>query len=365
MITDFVTWFQHRFAFHGHAWTVEVLLMLLLTFVIATIIKIIYAALKSRIVDNERRWRTIFLRSTEKPFLYLVWLLGLTLIGDVFGVSAHQNFLFPVDQYIRKIGFVILLVWGLMRFVNEGELYYLSHKKRKVDKTTVDAIAKILKATIVVTGILALLESMGVGISGVLAFGGVSGAAIAFAAKDLLANFFGGLIIYLDRPFAVGDNIRSPDRNIEGTVEQIGWRLCRIRTADKSPLYVPNSLFTMITLENTSRRPSRHLKTTIGLRYQDAPKLPNILENLENMLRHHADIDLKSRLIVNFAGFGASSLDILIDCYIKATDQLAFQKIQQDIFFKMIEIISSYQADFAYPSTTVYVPDGIDLRNSQ
>ena len=72
--------------------------------------------------------------------------------------------------------------------------------------------------------------------------------AIGFAAKDLLSNFFGGLFIYLDRPFAVGDWIRSPDREIEGTVEQIGWRVTRIRTFDKRPLYIPNSVFSQISV---------------------------------------------------------------------------------------------------------------------
>ena len=93
-----------------------------------------------------------------------------------------------------------------------------------------------------------------------------------FAAKDLLANFFGGLTIYLDRPFAVGDWIRSPDREIEGTVERIGWRLTLIRTFDKRPLYIPNAVFTTIAVENPSRMHNRRIYETIGIRYDDAPE---------------------------------------------------------------------------------------------
>ena len=103
------------------------------------------------------------------------------------------------------------------------------------------------------------MQALGYSISGVLAFGGIGGIAVGFAAKDLLANFFGGLMIYLDRPFSVGDWIRSPDKNIEGTVEEIGWRLTRIRTFDKRPLYVPNSTFTQISVENPSRMLNRRI----------------------------------------------------------------------------------------------------------
>jgi len=85
----------------------------------------------------------------------------------------------------------------------------------------------LLRASIVITAALVILQNLGFSISGVLAFGGVGGIAVGFAAKDLLANFFGGLTVYMDRPFVVGDWVRSPDKNIEGTVEHIGWRLTR------------------------------------------------------------------------------------------------------------------------------------------
>ena len=90
------------------------------------------------------------------------------------------------------------------------------------------------------------MQTLGFSVSGVMAFGGIGGIAIGFAAKDLLANFFGALTIYLDRPFSEGDWIRSPDREIEGIVENIGWRLTVIRSFDKRPIYVPNSVFASI-----------------------------------------------------------------------------------------------------------------------
>ena len=112
------------------------------------------------------------------------------------------------------------------------------------------ALAKLLRLSIVISAVLVALPTVGIEITALLAFGGVGGLAVGFAAQDLLSNFFGGLMIYLDRPFTIGDWIRSPDREIEGTVESIGWRLTVVRTFDKRPLYIPNSVFTTLTVEN-------------------------------------------------------------------------------------------------------------------
>ena len=120
----------------------------------------------------------------------------------------------------------------------------------RIDPTTLAALAKLLRLAIIISGVLIALPTLGIEITALLAFGGVGGIAIGFAAQDLLANFFGGLMIYMDRPFAIGDWIRSPDREIEGTVESIGWRLTVVRTFDKRPLYIPNSVFNTLALEN-------------------------------------------------------------------------------------------------------------------
>src|SRR5690554_8109402 len=142
--------------------------------------------------------------------------------------------------------------------------------RKPMDYTTVNAISKLSRAVVIITAVLISLQSLGYSLSGVLAFGGVGGIAVGFAAKDLLANFFGGFIVHLDRPFKVGDWIRSPDRKIEGTVEVIGWRLTTIRTFDQRPLYVPNAVFTQIAVENPSRMTNRRIPTTLGIRLVEA-----------------------------------------------------------------------------------------------
>jgi MscS family membrane protein len=192
-------------------------------------------------------------------------------------------------------------------------------------------------------------------VSGLLAFGGIGGIAVGFAAKDLLANFFGGLGIYLDRPFTVGDWIRSPDKEVEGTVEDIGWRVTRIRTFDQRPLYVPNSVFSQIAIQNPSRMFNRRIYETIGLRYEDAEKMARIVDEVRAMLEQHEAIDRNRTLIVNFVSFGASSLDFFVYTFTRTTAWVEFHAIKQDVLLKILDIIHANGADVAFPTRTLHV----------
>ncbi|MFQ5717824.1 MAG: mechanosensitive ion channel family protein, partial [Nitrospinales bacterium] len=199
-------------------------------------------------------------------------------------------------------------------------------------------------------------------ISGVLAFGGIGGIAVGFAAKDLLANFFGGLMIYLDRPFAVGDWIRSPDREIEGTVEHIGWRITRIRTFDKRPLYVPNLVFSSIAVENPQRMQNRRIYETIGIRYQDAPKMDAIVHRVKEMLLNHPEIDSNKTLIVNFNSFAPSSLDFFVYTFTKTTDWVYFHEVKQDVLLKILKIVEGEGAETAFPTSTIHLAEQKERR---
>jgi len=165
------------------------------------------------------------------------------------------------------------------------------------------------------------------------------------------------LTIYLDKPFAVGDWIRSPDKSIEGTVEDIGWRRCVIRTFDKRPLYVPNSAFNTISVENPSRMSNRRINETIGVRYSDAEKLGDIVAAVKQMLKEHEDIDNDQITMVNFNSFAPSSLDFFIYTFTKTTDWAEYHQVKQDVLFRIENIIRDNGAEIAFPTSTVYTPD--------
>lgn len=171
-------------------------------------------------------------------------------------------------------------------------------------------------------------------------------------------------MIYMDRPFAVGDWIRSPDREIEGTVENIGCRLTLIRTFDKRPLYVPNATFATIAVENPSRMTHRRIKETIGVRYDDSDKLAVILDDIRNMLKSHDEIDSTQTLMVNFNQFAPSSLDFFIYTFTKTTNWVKYHSVKQDVLFQIIAIIKKHGAEVAFPTSTLHLNGEITQINS-
>jgi MscS family membrane protein len=295
----------------------------------------------------------------------LIWLLGLSFAAEVFQASlAEPAAVFEALGPAREVGVIVLLAWFLLRLINglETNLVELRIAQgRPLDPTTVDAVAKLLRLSVLITATLVILQTLGFSVAGVLAFGGVGGIAVGLAARDMLANFFGGLTVYLDRPFSVGDWIRSPDRNIEGTVEKIGWRQTRIRTFDQRPLYVPNSTFNQIALENPSRMHNRRIHETIGIRYEDAGKVGQIVAEVRGMLQNHPEIDTGRTLIVNFNRFGPSSLDFFIYTFTKTTEWVRYHEIKQDVLLRILDIIAARGAEVAFPTQTLHMPEGLRL----
>lgn len=294
----------------------------------------------------------------KKPSTIAIWALGFSWLLSISATYFDNSYLNNI-QASRQIALLVILAWAIWRLINNLENHQLNKGK---DPTTVQLIGKIARLVIGILIALPAFQMMGVSLSGLLAFGGMGGLIVGMAAKDLLANFFGSLVIYLDRPFKVGNWIRSPDRNIEGTVEHIGFRVTRIRTFDKRPLYVPNSVFTTIAVENPSRMLNRRIKETIGIRYEDSRKMPAIINDVKAMLKGHPDIDTKQTLIVNFNSFGASSLDFFIYTFTKTTDWVKYHEIKQDVMLQVLNIIHQHEADCAFPTQTLHIdsmPEGM------
>lgn len=169
-------------------------------------------------------------------------------------------------------------------------------------------------------------------------------------------------MIYLDRPFKVGDWVRSPDQEIEGTVEKIGWRLTTIRTFDKRPLYVPNQVFTNVSVQNPSRMSHRRIYETVGLRYDDSNQLEQIISNVKSMLMTHAEIDNTQTMIVNFNAFGSSSLDFFIYTFTKTTNWIKYHEVKQDVLLQIMRIVADAKAEIAFPTSTVLVSEVPELK---
>ncbi len=351
----------------GNWWIVGVFLVIFGSLLVDFVQKRLLRRIQKRLELTRSLWDDAMLHAMLRPTTFLIWLLGITFAAQIVAAKTEATIFTLIDP-ARKVGIIAILTWALIRFISYAEVNIIKQSElegKKIDRTTADAIGKLLRISVLITSMLVILQTLGFSISGVLAFGGIGGIAVGFAAKDLLANFFGGLMIYLDRPFAVGDWIRSPDKDIEGIVEKIGWRLTCIRRFNKRPLYVPNSVFTSVAVENPSRMTNRRIYETIGVRYDDVDKLPAIVADVENMLRNHPEIDQNQTLMVNFNSFGASSLDFFIYALTKTTKWEEYHEVKQDVLFKISEIIAAHGAEIAFPTSTIHVPDAIRIQREE
>ncbi|MFC3114671.1 mechanosensitive ion channel family protein [Cellvibrio fontiphilus] len=354
---DFIDKLFAGFGMADTSWggSVKIFSLVFLTFLVSFIVAKIFDQLQKHFTRTNNLWDDTLLWAARKPISMMIWIGGLSLSAAMADKVADTEF-YSFAEPVARLGLIVMIAWFIVRLIGGAERIVVSPEKMKepMDPTTVSAMSKLLRGSVLVTATLVILQSMGYSISGVLAFGGIGGIAIGFAAKDLLANFFGGLMIYLDRPFSVGDWVRSPDKEIEGTVEKIGWRLTTIRTFDKRPLYVPNGTFATISLENPSRMSHRRIHEVIGIRYEDAHLMDAIVAEVKQMLIADDEIDTEQTTIVNFNKFNASSLDFFIYAFTKTTNWIHYHQVKQQVLLKVYDIISKQGAAIALPTQTLH-----------
>ncbi len=339
-------------------WVIHVFFIVLATTTVAFSVDWILTKIQEKMLSTRTLWDDAAIDAAGKPMVALVWIVGLNIACLV--IASHtESEIFQYANEVRSLAFIILIAWFLLRFVRmiEDRLLTPSPNQPTPDITSTRAIGKLARISVVVTAVLILLERLGYSIAGVLAFGGIGGIAVGFAAKDLLSNFFGGLMIFLDRPFSIGDWIRSPDRNIEGIVEQIGWRQTLIRTFDKRPLYVPNSTFASISVENPSRMTHRRIKETISLRHADREILPDLLIRMNAALREHPGLSKTEVPEASLDRISPSSMDIVITAFTHGKSASEFLRIKQDVLLALLGIIETSGARLAFPTQTLHLKE--------
>jgi len=285
--------------------------------------------------------------------LFIWWQAVLFVARYIVPDSASPLLQADLLARLQQIGLVVAVAWYVVRLTSHVERAALERRidtGGRMDPTTIHALARVTRIAVFVTALLVLLDSLGVNIAGLLAVGGVGGLALGLAARDLLANLFGGLTVFMDRPFTVGEWIRSPDRDLEGVVEDIGWRQTRIRRFDRRALYVPNATFTTIVVENPSRMTHRRIYEVIGVRYDDFERLEPLVTEVREMLQSHPDLDTDVTTMAYFDSYGDSSVNFFIYCFTRTRDWVEYHQVKQQIMLRIGEIIASHGAEIAYPT---------------
>ena len=346
-------------------WSLTVFLIILAALLIDFIQRKLMKRLEALVASTTNLWDDAVFKAGARPLSLVVWLIGITLAAQVIPVQGENQLLGTgLVTNIRQIGILFAIAWFLVAFVKHIEENIIESARRdgrEIDQTTIYALGRVLQITIVVTVILIALDNLGFSISGLMAAGGIGGLAIGLAAKDMLANFFGGVTVYIDRPFSVGDWIVLQEKNIEGVVEDIGWRQTTIRKFDKRPIYVPNAIFTTASVENPSRMTNRRIYEVIGLRYKDLDRMEAITDNVREMLTSHDEIDEKQTLMVHFDTFNASSIDFFIYCMTHTVNWQRYHRVKQDVLLKIGEIVNEHGGAVAYPTRTIEVETSPEL----
>ncbi len=267
----------------------------------------------------------------------------------------------PYDIYrlvhaLFRSSMILLAIWLGVAVTNSlfKELMVRAlETQTPLDEQLLPLIRSSIQIFLIVIGGVTVLQELGYSVSSLIAGLGLGGAAFALASRDTLSNLFGSLVIFIDRPFMVGDWIEIGD--IEGTVEEVGLRVTRIRTFANSLITLPNSMLTTQPINNWSRMKKRRIRMTIGLTYDSSPdQVDKAVEAIRKVIREdermHQDF-----FLVNFKGFGAYSLDIFVYCFTVTTQWAEHLQVQQELLLKFMREIEALGLSFAFPTQSIHV----------
>ena len=248
------------------------------------------------------------------------------------------------------------IVWFLFRVIDVAVEYLAKLALRtesKLDDQLVPMIRKALKITVGVVCGVCVSQLLGYSVSSLLAGLGIGGLAVALALQDALANFFGSVALYIDRPFIVGDLIRM-DGDVEGFVEQIGFRSTRLRTWPGTMVVVPNKMLSNAVIDNWTRMPKRRVMHSVGLTYETtADQMEAAVAGIRSIIENDDGID-KEFIVVRFTEFADSSLNILVFYYTVALDMPGHNETKERINLAIMRLVAEMGLSIAFPTRTVY-----------
>ena len=298
----------------------------------------------------------MMLAAFRRPVFFLVYIAGLY---AAFGVLSLPSEPADLPRFVTALFTSLLIIdaaWFLFKAIGVLSVYlkrFTDKTESKLDDQLVPIIQKTLRVLLVLLTFVMIVQNLGYSVSSLLAGLGLGGLAFALAAKDSLANMFGSVTIFTDRPFQIGDWIKVS--GAEGVVEDVGFRSPRIRTFGKTLVTVPNSKIASEIIENMDARPKRRIKMTIGLTYDtSADRMEQAIEAVREILRTHPGVD-QDYWLVYFTDFGAYSLDIFVYFFSKSTVWAEYLLVRQEVNLAIMRKLEEMGLEFAFPSRTIYL----------
>lgn len=291
--------------------------------------------------------------STLRPLglmaMAMVWWAGLSLLG-------LPEIAWSIISIAVKLLVSLSGIWSAFRLVDILDVFLMdkvSKTATKFDDLLVPMVTKSLKVFVIVVGIVFVADNLNVDVTSLLAGLGLGGLAFALAAKDLLGNFFGSLTVLLDRPFHIGDWVIIGD--VEGSVEEVGFRSTRVRTFYNSLVTLPNALLTTTKIDNMGARRYRRMKSMLSLTYNTTPeKIDAFCEGVRTLILLHPYMR-KDYYHVYFNEYGAASLDILVYVFWETPDWNTELRERHRFLVDILRLAKQLDVEFAYPTQTIYL----------
>ncbi len=358
---------------------VKIIFILLVYVIIYLIRKYLYKELEAYIFDIKslKKYSKDILNSARKPIELMIILINIEvtiyIYNDFAGVGTFDKFF--------TISYVILLTYIIYKIVNvisSIKIHEIDTVDKKVKSEVINVGIKIVNFIIMIIGLLVVLHFAGANLTTVLSGLGIGGFAVALAAKDSLANFFGTLSILISDVFSQGDWIVIDGE--EGTVVEIGLRVTTLRTFDNAIIAIPNSILANKGVKNWNKRSlGRRIKMNIGVKYDSKPSdIKNAVKEIYKMLEKHPkiatqnteydyshskrsklvskddELGVKRTLLVYLDEFSSSSINILVYCFSKSVNWSEWLDTKEDILYKIMEILEKNSLEFAFPSVSIY-----------
>jgi MscS family membrane protein len=289
----------------------------------------------------------------EGPLKFLPIVLGFFIATSYIKLSIGvQDF---IDLLNRTL-ITVFIFWLLHQLVIPFS-FIIKNFEDKISKPLVNWTLKGLEIIIIVFGIVAVLELWGIKVGPVIAGLGLFGVAVALGAQDLFKNLISGIMILMEKRFTIGDVILVSNE-VEGVVEQIGFRSTLVRRFDSTPVMIPNYKFAEQSVTNYSRRHHRRIRWLIGLEYKtNIDQLKKIRDAITKLINDNKDFakNENSGFFVRIDSFSDSSIDMLVQVFTVTNDWSEFLKIKEELAVSIIEIVEANNAGFAFPSQSIYV----------
>ena len=324
--------------------------------IIDKIAQIIIRKVEKRRASNARKSAFVdaLLGSMKGPLhvlgLTVCCCLGLAIIDT----PPELEGVFDVIFKGMRIVTIVCVSWYIYSVAHRLTAHFVERAAQtedKLDDMLVPLIFGVIKVTIVVVAVMLILENLGVEITAAMGSLGIGAAAIALASKDTLANLFGSVVVFFDKPFQIGDWIEL--NGIEGTVEEIRLRTTLIRTYDNSVVTMPNALLTNACVDNFARRSYRKFDANFGVLYSTtAEQIETIVAKIKEYFATHQDT-YGPDYYVAFNGFGDSSLDIAVTAYTHNRGKVQHMDDKQTLMLQIMKIVEEAGTGFAFPTRTV------------